>query len=86
MLKELKIPGWLFYGFHDVDPIATRILQLRSDHLGTRRWFYLVGATGEPEKVVHRIESTVLDHLPGRKSVSLPLLAATAGLPPRALE
>ena len=59
-LKELKIPAWLFYGFHDVDPIATRILQLRSDHLGTRRWFYLIAATGEPKKVVHRIESTVL--------------------------
>ncbi len=54
-----------------MDPIATRILQLRSDHLGTRRWFYLIAATGEPKKVVHRIESTVLDHLPGRKAVYL---------------
>ncbi len=70
-LKELKIPAWLFYGFHDVDPIATRILQLRSDDLGTRRWFYLIAATGEPKKVVHRIESTVLDHLPGGKAVYL---------------
>jgi Xaa-Pro aminopeptidase len=35
----------------------------------TRRWFYMVPARGEPRKLVHRIESAKLDHLPGKKLV-----------------
>ena len=34
----------------------------------TRRWFYLVPATGEPRKLVHRIEAGRLDSLPGTKT------------------
>ena len=66
-LAELKIPAWLFYGFQHLDPIATRILQFDLAHLATRRWFYLAPADGEPKKLVHQIESHVLDHLPGNK-------------------
>ena len=66
-LAKLKIPAWLFYGFQHLDPIATRILQFDSEQLATRRWFYLVPAYGEPKKLVHQIESHVLDHLPGHK-------------------
>jgi Xaa-Pro dipeptidase len=35
-------------------------------HLATRRWFYLIPATGEPRGLVHAIESQTLAHLPGR--------------------
>ena len=70
-LRSLEIPAWLFYGFKDIDPIAANILKLPPDHLVTRRWFYLIGATGEPKKIVHKIESTMLDHLPGNKKVYL---------------
>jgi Xaa-Pro aminopeptidase len=34
----------------------------------TRRWYYLVPAQGEPQKIVHRIESHHLDTLPGAKT------------------
>jgi Xaa-Pro aminopeptidase len=70
-LGDFGLPAWLFYGFHDLDPIATRILRFEPHQLATRRWFYLVPAEGEPRKLVHRIESSILDHLPGNKEVYL---------------
>ena len=38
----------------------------------SRRWFYLVPREGEPTKINHSIERSVLDHLPGRKLIYLP--------------
>jgi Xaa-Pro dipeptidase len=68
-LRAAKIDGWLFFDHHRRDPIAARILGLNSDGMVTRRWLYLIPAKGEPRKLVHRIESTVLDGLPGKKLV-----------------
>jgi len=67
-LRAEKLDGWLFYDHHRRDPIAARILGT-SDGMNTRRWFYLIPARGEPRKLVHRIESAALDHLPGKKLV-----------------
>ncbi len=64
-LHLLSVPGWLFYGFQRIDPLALRILGFSEDAHMSRRWFYLVPAQGEPRKLVHRIESSQLDHLPG---------------------
>jgi Xaa-Pro dipeptidase len=66
-LRERKFDAWLFYDHHHRDPIAYRVLGLRSDIMVTRRWFYLVPADGEPQKLVHRIEAGHLDSLPGAK-------------------
>jgi Xaa-Pro aminopeptidase len=33
----------------------------------TRRWFYLIPAQGDPQKLVHKIEAGHLDSLPGKK-------------------
>lgn len=70
-LRDFEIPAWLFYGFHDVDPIATQILRFQPQSFATRRWFYLIPAQGKPKKLVHQIESTILDHLPGEKDIYL---------------
>lgn len=70
-LHDSKIPAWLFYGFHNVDPIATQILRFQPKLFATRRWFYLIPARGEPKKLVHQLESTILDHLPGKKDIYL---------------
>ena len=67
-LREHKLDGWLFYDHHHRDPIAYRILGLDEKSFVSRRWFYYVPATGEPRKLVHRIESGKLDSLPGEKS------------------
>jgi Xaa-Pro aminopeptidase len=66
-LRDQKIDGWLFYDHHHRDPIAYRILGLDENSFVSRRWFYFVPATGEPRKLVHRIESGKLDTLPGEK-------------------
>lgn len=70
-LRRAGLQAWLFYGFHELDPIAIRILRFPHSYHATRRWFYLVPAQGVPRKLVHRIESGMLDHLPGDKSVYL---------------
>lgn len=66
-LQELGLDGWLFYDHHRRDPLAYRILQLDPHRTPTRRWFYLISATGEPQALVHRIEADMLDALPGRR-------------------
>ncbi len=69
-IKEEDLDGWLFYFFHDNDPLSLSILKLEGGHF-TRRWFYFVPQTGEPIKIVHRIEMDALDSLPGEKRVYL---------------
>src|SRR5207245_327486 len=66
-LRERNIDGWLFYDHHHRDPIAYRVLGLPDGLMVTRRWFYLIPASGEPVKLVHRIEAGHLDSLPGTK-------------------
>jgi Xaa-Pro aminopeptidase len=67
-LRDAQLDGWLFYDHHHRDPLAYAILGL--DHAAhvTRRWFYLVPASGEPRKLVHRIEAGRLDPLPGART------------------
>ena len=67
-LQQHHLDGWLFYDHHHRDPLAYRILGLDENAHVTRRWFYLVPATGAPKKLVHRIESGRLDTLPGEKT------------------
>jgi Xaa-Pro dipeptidase len=67
-LREAGIDAWLFYDHHGRDPLAYRILGMDADAHVTRRWFYSVPASGEPQKLVHRIESMRLDALPGSKT------------------
>lgn len=62
---EGPLDGWLFYDFRHSDPLAYRMLLLDADRHVTRRWYYWVPRTGEPVKVVHRIEPRALDPLPG---------------------
>ena len=66
-LTDADFDGWLFYDHHHRDPIAYRILGLDADSFVSRRWYYFIPASGEPQKLVHRIESGKLDSLPGAK-------------------
>ena len=68
-LRASKIDGWLFYDHHRRDPIANIILKLGGNGLASRRWFYFIPSKGEPRKLVHRIEASMLDSLDGRKYV-----------------
>src|SRR5687768_17915437 len=70
-LEEQKVHGWLLYDFRGQNPLARRIVEFPADGHATRRWMYFIPAEGEPRKLVHRIESAVLDHLPGEKRIYL---------------
>jgi Xaa-Pro aminopeptidase len=63
-LRDAHLDGWLFYDHHRRDPIAYRVLKI-NPVMVTRRWYYLIPATGEPAKLVHRIEKGSLDGAPG---------------------
>ena len=66
-IREAGFDGWLFYDHHHRDPIAAGFLGLDPKAHITRRWYYYIPATGDPRKLVHRIEAGRLDTLPGGK-------------------
>src|SRR5438093_4863861 len=66
-LKADGIDAWLLYDFRALNPIALDVTGVarQGGHLATRRWYYLIPASGEPHGLVHAIESRTLAHLPG---------------------
>jgi Xaa-Pro dipeptidase len=70
-LREFAIDGWLLYDFRGTNILACRVLGIDDDAAGSRRWFYVIPANGEPHKLVHQIEDSALDHLPGEKTIYL---------------
>ena len=73
-IAEAGLRGWLLYDFHGSNPVARGVLgfqALPSPLKTTRRWFYWIPTSGEPTKLVHRLEPHALDHLPGIVSVYL---------------
>jgi Xaa-Pro dipeptidase len=68
-LRDANLDGWLFYDHHHRDPIGESILGLDPEAHITRRWYYFIPATGDPRKLMHRIEQGRLDSLPGSKGL-----------------
>ena len=69
-LREDGLDGWLLYDFHGSNPIGRRVAGLGgSGKLTTRRWYYLVPASGEPRALMHGIERHSLAHLPGSRRI-----------------
>src|SRR5580700_8329509 len=64
-IRKQNLDGWLFFDHHRRDPLAYRVLGLDAEGTATRRWHYLIPANGEPQGLVHAIESGVLKGLPG---------------------
>jgi Xaa-Pro dipeptidase len=64
------LDGWLLYDFHGLNPISAEIAGVGrgGGHLATRRWYYLIPASGPPRGLVHAIERSALDQLPGPKA------------------
>jgi Xaa-Pro aminopeptidase len=63
-LRKAHLDGWLFYDHHHRDPIAYRVLKI-APPMCTRRWYYLIPASGEPVRLAHHIERGNLDGVPG---------------------
>ena len=66
-LRAEGLDGWLLYDFRGINPIAADVtgVMRQGGHLATRRWYYLIPASGEPRALVHEIEPHTLAHLPG---------------------
>ena len=66
-LQADGLDGWLLYDFRGQNAIAVDVTGVarQGGHLATRRWYYLIPATGEPRGLVHAIERHSLAHLPG---------------------
>ncbi|MDA1016215.1 MAG: M24 family metallopeptidase [Planctomycetota bacterium] len=79
-IKEFGFDGWLLHDFRGSNVLAKRVLGLPEDVMLSRRLYYSIPAEGEPRKLVHRIESDSLDHLPGTKTVYLKWQALEAGV------
>jgi Xaa-Pro dipeptidase len=79
-LKQFQLDGWLLYDFRGSNVLARRVLDLGETPIGSRRFFYCIPAEGVPKKLVHRIESGALDHLPGDKTVYLTWEELEAGV------
>lgn len=62
-IREAGFDGWLLYDFRGINVLAQRVAGTSAKL--SRRWFYFVPASGEPKKLVHAIEPSSLDHLPG---------------------
>ncbi len=68
-LLEQGIDGWLLYDFARSNNLVYLFLDLPSDITYRRRFFYWIPAKGDPIKIVHAIESHVLDAWIGEKRV-----------------
>jgi Xaa-Pro aminopeptidase len=81
-LRDQGLDGWLWYDFQGANPIAQRLAGIGGDggHLASRRWFYLIPASGEPRGLVHKIERHNLDRLPGTKTPYAGRVELEAGL------
>ncbi|MCD6120403.1 MAG: aminopeptidase P family protein [Spirochaetales bacterium] len=69
VIREENLSGWLFYNVHHRDKIADLFLNIPEERINTRPWIYAVPVRGKPLKLVHAIEASILDELPGRKIV-----------------
>lgn len=66
-LEKQQLCGWLIYDFRRSNPLSVKILDISPHAHLTRRYFYWIPREGKPVKLVHRIESHVLNHLPGER-------------------
>ena len=65
-LAKSGIDGWLLYDFRGSNPIARSVIGFDESQIGTRRWFYLIPAEGEPVAILHVIEPHATRGAPGK--------------------
>jgi len=65
-LAASGIDGWLLYDFRGSNPIARSVIGFDESQIGTRRWFYLIPAQGEPVAILHVIEPHATRGAPGK--------------------
>jgi len=65
LLAVQRLDGWLLYDYQGQNPIAQELVNPKG--LQTRRWFYYIPAEGQPVALIHKVEASNFDRVPGRK-------------------
>lgn len=65
LLAVQSVDGWLMYDFQGQNPIAQELVNPKG--LQTRRWFYYIPKEGLPVALVHKVEASNFDRVPGKK-------------------
>src|ERR1700685_2755358 len=79
-LRDQRFDGWLLCDFRGSNVLAERVLGIAPQVVGSRRYFCCIPAQAEPRKLVHRIETHALDHIPGSTTIYLRWQELEAGL------
>ncbi len=62
---QTAMHGWVFTNFSHRDSLTDSLLSLNADTISSRRWVYIIPTSGNPVKIVHAIERSILEDLPG---------------------
>ena len=65
LLAVQRLDGWLLYDFQGQNPIAAELVNPKG--LQTRRWFYYIPAKGQPVALIHKVEASNFERVPGNK-------------------
>ena len=63
-ITDRKLDGWLLADFRSRNTIAMKLFGITG--MLTRRFFYFIPPSGEPIALVHAIEQSKFNHLPGK--------------------
>ena len=64
-VREEGLSAWLLVNLFHRDEIADLLLEIPAERTNTRPWLCLLFPERAPVKIVHRIEASILDHVPG---------------------
>jgi len=65
-IREEGLSAWLLVNVFHRDEIADIVLTVPANRTNTRPWVCILFPDKEPLKIVHRIEASILDHVPGQ--------------------
>ncbi len=68
-IRQENLDGWLFYNVEHRDKISDLILGISEETINSRPWVYVIFKDIPPVKIVHTIESEILNNLPGERFV-----------------
>ncbi len=66
-IRGENLSGWLFYNIWHRDEIADALLEVPRSRSNSRPWVCLLCPGHPAVRIVHRIEASILDHIPGEK-------------------
>ena len=65
-LVNADVDGWLVYDFRRSNPLGCAFLEIPTEKIMSRRFFYWVPACGTPSKIVHSVDVDSVKEVPGK--------------------